>query len=75
MQMARIALGDAWHARETITEVAMRHGFPELGRFSVAYRALFGESPSATLRRSDRTRKCVLDSGCLLRRRQRPAAS
>ena len=31
--------------------VAMAHGFWELGRFSVAYRGLFGETPLTTLRR------------------------
>ena len=36
----------------TVTGVAMRFGFFELGRFSVDYRRAFGESPSATLRRS-----------------------
>jgi AraC-like DNA-binding protein len=39
----------------TVTEIATSFGFWELGRFSVEYRALFGESPSVALhRRSDR---------------------
>jgi len=50
MHLARRALlangGDA-----TVTSIAMAHGFWELGRFSVAYRGLFGETPLATLRR------------------------
>ncbi len=34
----------------SVTEVAMRFGFPELGYFGVLYRKAFGESPSETKR-------------------------
>jgi len=37
---------------ENVTEIAARWGFNHLGRFSVDYRRRFGETPSATLRRS-----------------------
>jgi AraC family ethanolamine operon transcriptional activator len=38
----------------TITDIAIDHGFSELGRFAGSYREAFGESPSETLRGSGR---------------------
>ncbi len=51
MHLARCALLRADPTISTVTTIATDHGFWELGRFSVEYRALFGESPSASLRR------------------------
>lgn len=51
MNLARRALRRADAEKTTVTEIASDYGFWELGRFSVAYRSLFGEAPSATLRR------------------------
>jgi AraC-like DNA-binding protein len=52
MNLARRTLTFADRAVTAVTEVATAHGFWELGRFAVAYRRLFGESPSVTLRRA-----------------------
>jgi AraC-like DNA-binding protein len=51
MHMARRTLLRADPQAATVTEVATKYGFWELGRFSVQYRALFGELPSVSLHR------------------------
>jgi AraC-like DNA-binding protein len=51
MHLARWALRIADAEKTTVTEIATDYGFWELGRFAGAYRSLFGEAPSATLRR------------------------
>ncbi|HEY7580462.1 MAG TPA: helix-turn-helix domain-containing protein [Acetobacteraceae bacterium] len=51
MRLARQALIAADPRLATVTGIATDLGFWELGRFSVHYKWLFGESPSATLGR------------------------
>ncbi len=52
LHLTRRILMRADPRRASVTQVAMDHGFWEMGRFAATYRAHFGESPSATLRRS-----------------------
>jgi AraC-like DNA-binding protein len=52
MHLARRALRDSAPGMTTVTEIATRYGFWELGRFAVEYGSLFGEPPSVTLRRA-----------------------
>ncbi len=56
MSAARAAMLDAAARPTTVTQVALEHGFWELGRFAGAYRAMFDEAPSETLRRANVTR-------------------
>jgi len=51
MYLARRALREAATDATSVTDIATRYGFWQLGRFAVEYQGLFGESPSATLRR------------------------
>ena len=50
LESVRRALIKESNKSVTITSVATRHGFYELGRFANSYRQAFGENPSATLR-------------------------
>lgn len=43
---------ESGRADATVTRIALANGFSQLGRFAAEYRAIFGETPSATLRRS-----------------------
>ena len=54
MHLVRRALRSAHAETTTVTEIASDYGFWEFGRFSIAYRSLFGESPSTALRRPAR---------------------
>jgi AraC-like DNA-binding protein len=51
LERARADLLAARHGEVRITDVAMRWGFQHLGRFCVAYRERFGETPTETLYR------------------------
>jgi transcriptional regulator GlxA family with amidase domain len=55
LHSVREALNDARRSPLTVTAVATRYGFFELGRFAAVYKEAFGEAPSETLRRGHRT--------------------
>jgi AraC-like DNA-binding protein len=56
LAQVRRALLSAHDQVVTVTAIATSFGFAELGRFSVEYRKVFGESPSVTLRRASRSK-------------------
>jgi AraC-like DNA-binding protein len=53
MHLAKRALVGADPRVTTVTDIATRFGFWQFGRFSVCYKSIFGESPSATLHKND----------------------
>jgi len=66
MYLVRRALLRADPSTATVTRIVTDHGFWELGRFSVSYRTLFGESPSESLRRPADDRGHMSSSPSLL---------
>lgn len=50
LNLVRNALRRSGSATTKVSEIAAGYGFSELGRFAASYRAIFGETPSATLR-------------------------
>jgi AraC-like DNA-binding protein len=61
LHLVNRALRQANPSTTTVTRIATDRGFWELGRFAVAYRVLFGESPSETLRRPSDDRPLSLN--------------
>lgn len=53
LNACRDELSRAKEGETSVTAVASRHGFRELGRFAGLYRSVFGESPSETLRKNE----------------------
>ena len=51
MQLAYRALRHRSPDMASVSAIARRYGFRDLGRFAASFRALYGELPSATLRR------------------------
>jgi AraC-like DNA-binding protein len=60
MQRVHRALRSEASGGLSVSEVARRHRFHDLGRFAANYRAIYGELPSATSRRRDRTAELTL---------------
>ena len=56
LSQARRALLSADCRLTSVTEIATCFSFVELGRFSVEYKKVFGESPSQTLHHASRTK-------------------
>jgi transcriptional regulator GlxA family with amidase domain len=54
LKLVRSALRDADPDTASVPEVARRFGVSQLGRFAMAYRTAFGETPSSTLRHRHR---------------------
>jgi AraC-like DNA-binding protein len=62
LNLVRSALVRSDPATASIATIARNHGFSEPGRFASAYRVLFGEAPSTTLRRSKVDRSLAANS-------------
>ena len=63
LRLAHLALRALGSAPTSVAGVARRYGFSEFGHFAEAYRAIFGETPSTTLRRAKESARAKSFSG------------
>jgi AraC-like DNA-binding protein len=63
LHLAHHVLHKSDSANMTVTEIATKFGFWELGCFAIQYKSVFSESPSATLRHSFLSRSVCLHPG------------
>jgi len=63
MQLVHRVLRSGSPDASSVTAVARRYGFRDLGRFAANYQALLGELPSVTLRRGSHRGVTALTSG------------
>jgi AraC-like DNA-binding protein len=50
LEAARMALINALPGNLSVSEIALRYGFSELGKFSLLYKSVYNEKPSETLK-------------------------
>lgn len=50
MEAVRMELINAEHKNTKVSDVALRYGFTELGKFSLLYKSIYNEKPSETLK-------------------------
>ena len=50
MEAVRMELINASHENTKVSDVALRYGFNELGKFSLLYKSIYNEKPSETLK-------------------------
>lgn len=55
MQRAREQLENAVYTGENVTDIAMRWGFYNVGRFSQLYKTMYGQSPRETIMRAKKS--------------------
>ena len=65
LQQTRRALREFSRDQTSVKSIALDYGFCDLGRFSVHYRQLFGETPFTTLCERTRTQGGQVRSGAL----------
>jgi len=70
LNLVHYELRKANHLHTTVSQIAQKWGFTHMGRFSIYYKALFGENPSMTLKDTTLSKQEGLVSNCVLRQEE-----